>query len=330
MLASTPTAAEAVVGGFGGGVRAAVGVVAAVPGFGWVGAGLSDSTLFEAGGGTEQTTAIVAGIAAVAAVAAAIVASRQGIGRSVYVRLLPVAMLAGFAVTLNVLDQWATGSAPHYGSYKFTFLAAIVVSAACLPVGLLLLDSRASRMTLARWAGVGAVVFLLTVDSLLVRSIAAARPEQWSPPIPFDNPQSYWWPADVNGTGTQPISENPVACVYLPQGAAAPSGILDSQLSDPQRVYSCTRLLAGLAASDSACSAAGRLAASRVAHEHPPVGGRARLPERDARVSAAEARDPSRRRQQRHRAGDSATACLRATPPPLGSRCSRRSRSAGE
>ena len=160
-------------------------------------------------------------------------------------------MLAGFAVTLNVLDQWATGSAPHYGSYKFTFLVAIVVSAACLPVGLLLLDSRASRMTLARWAGVGAVVFLLTVDSLLVRSIAAARPEQWSPPIPFDNPQSYWWPADVNGTGTQPISENPVACVYLPQGAAAPSGILDSQLSDPQRVYSCTRLLAGLAASDS-------------------------------------------------------------------------------
>ena len=69
VLASTPTAAEAVVGGFGGGVRAAVGVVAAVPGFGWVGAGLSDSTLFEAGGGTEQTTAIVAGIAAVAAVA---------------------------------------------------------------------------------------------------------------------------------------------------------------------------------------------------------------------------------------------------------------------
>ena len=79
-------------------------------------------------------------------------------------------------------------------------------------------------MTLARWAGVGAVVFLLTVDSLLVRSIAAARPEQWSPPIPFDNPQSYWWPADVNGTGTQPIAENPVACVYLPQGAAGAVG----------------------------------------------------------------------------------------------------------
>jgi hypothetical protein len=94
------------------------------------------------------------------------------------------------------------------------------------------------------------VIFLLTVDSLLVRSIAAARPEQWSPPIPFDNAQSYWWPADVNGTGTQPIAENPVGCVYLPQGAAAPSAILDSQLSDPQRVYACTRLLAGLAASD--------------------------------------------------------------------------------
>ena len=105
-------------------------------------------------------------------------------------------------------------------------------------------------MTLGRWAAVAAVVYLLIVDSLLTRSIAAARPEQWSPPIPFDNPQSYWWPADVNGTADQPIADNPVACVYLPQGASAPSAILDSQLSDPQRVYSCSRILAGLSGED--------------------------------------------------------------------------------
>ena len=250
VLTSTPTAASAVLAGLGGGVRSAAAVVGAMPGFGWIHTGLADSTLFEAGGGTEKATPILAAMVAVAAIAAAVVASRQGRGRTVYVRLLPVGLLAGFAVALNMLDQWATGSAPHYGSLKFTFLATIVILAACLPVALMLLDPRKSGMTLARWTAVGAVVFLLIVDSMLVRSIAAARPQQWSPPIPFNNPQSYWWPADVNGEAAQPVADNPVACVYLPQGAKAPSAILDSQLSDPQRVYSCTRLLAGLAGED--------------------------------------------------------------------------------
>ncbi|MCF8537527.1 MAG: hypothetical protein K9G28_10210 [Candidatus Nanopelagicales bacterium] len=250
VLASTPSAAGAVVSGLGGGVHAAVGVISSVPGIGNVLAGLTDSTLFAAGGGTEQTTAILAGLAAVGTVGTAVVVSRQQIARQAYVRFLPILLLAGFAVTLNVLDQWATGSAPHYGSLKFTFMVAIVLIGCCVPLALLLLDPKVSGMTLGRWVGLGAVIFLLTVDSLLVRSVAAARPTQWSPPIPFDNPQSYWWPADVNGTATQPIAENPVACVYLPQGAAAPSAILESQLSDAQRVYSCSRLLAGLASED--------------------------------------------------------------------------------
>ena len=249
ILESTPSAA-ATIAGMGGGVHAGVVVLAALPAIGPVVAGLTDSTLFAAGGGTEQTTAIQAGLAAVAAIGTAVVVSRQRVGRQAYVRFLPVLLLAGFAVALNGMDQWATGSAPHYGSYKFTFMVAVVLIAACLPIGLLILDPSATGMTLTRWVALGAVIFLLTVDSLLVRSIAAARPTQWSPPIPFDNPRSYWWPADVNGTGDQPIATNPVACVYLPQGAPAPSAILDSQLSDPQRVYSCTRLLAGLSAED--------------------------------------------------------------------------------
>jgi len=151
---------------------------------------------------------------------------------------------------LSVLDQWATGSAPNYGSLKFTFMAVVVIASVTLPVALTLVDREARGMTVTRWSAIGGVVLLLTVDPLLVRSVAAARPEQWSPPIPFDNPRSYWWPAEVNGTADQPISANPVACVYLPNGAKAPSGILDSQLSDPQRVYSCTRLLGGLAGTE--------------------------------------------------------------------------------
>lgn len=209
-----------------------------------------DSTLFAAGGGTEKVGPLLLLLAVVGALGAAVWSERQVRGNATYVRLLPVALIAGFAVVLQVLDQWVTGSAPNYGSNKFAFLAAVAIAAGSLPLAIILVSPHASGMTVARWTAVGAVVLVLVVDSLLVRAIAAARPEQWSPPIPFNNPRSYWWPADVNGAASQQISGNPVGCVYLPQGAKAPSGILDSQLSDPQRVYSCTRLLAGLAGED--------------------------------------------------------------------------------
>ena len=247
VLGSSPASASGL-GSGAGGIQA--GFSAVIPRSSRVPAGLSDSTLFSAGGGTEQTTAILAILAATLIIGAAVFASRQPRIRWAYIRLLPVLILAGFAVLLNLLDQWATGSAPHYGSLKFTFLAAIVAIASCVPVALLLIDPAGKAMTLGRWVAIAAVVFVLIVDSLLLRSVAAARPQQWSPAIPFDNPKSYWWPADVNGTGTQTITNNPVGCVYLPQGAKVPSAILDSELSDPQRVYSCTRLLAGLAGQD--------------------------------------------------------------------------------
>lgn len=206
---------------------------------------ITDSSLFLAAGGTEVATPILVALAVIGAVGAAFVVSRQANDRG-YVRLLPVLLLAGFAITLSAMDQWATGSAPNYGALKFTFMTVIVIASITLPVALTLIDAQARGMTVARWMAVGGVVLLLTVDPLLVRSVAAARPEQWSPPIPFDNPRSYWWPAEVNGTGDQPITDLPVACVYLPAEASAPSAILDSQLSDPQRVYSCSRLLGGL------------------------------------------------------------------------------------
>jgi len=231
-------------GGVAGAVSAAV--VPRQPVF-----AIFDSTLFAAGGGVEETGPLLALIAVVGAIGAAVLWDRRSSGLGTYSRLLPVGLLAAFLVALQVLDQWTTGSAPHYGSNKFAFLVAVTVAAGCIPVALMLASPGAGGMTAARWVGVGAVVVVLVMDSLLVRSVAAARPEQWSPPIPFDNPRSYWWPADVNGTADQPISANPVGCVYLPAGAKAPSGILDSGLSDPQRVYSCTRLLAGLAGEDS-------------------------------------------------------------------------------
>lgn len=229
------------VGGFGAGGISASAVVAFI-----------DSTLLAASGGTEIAGPLLVTLAVAGVIGAALWGEQQRDRLSNYVRFLPVGLIAGFAVALQVLDQWVTGSAPNYGSSKFTFLAAITIAAGSVPVALLTLSARSSHMTALRWVGVGAVVFTLTADSLLVRAVSEARPERWSTPIPFNNPQSYWWPAEVNGTAVQPIAGNPVGCVYLPQGAKAPSAILDSQLSDAQRVYNCTRLLAGLAGEDTA------------------------------------------------------------------------------
>ena len=228
-------------GGSVGGVTAGASIIRAL-----------DASLFAAGGGVEATGPLLTLLAVVGVIGSAVVWDLRSRGWSTYVRLMPVGLLGLTLVMFHVLDQWTTGSAPHYGANKYLFLVVVVVASATVPVALLLLSPSAKGMTAARWVGVGAVVVVLLADTLLIRSIAAARPQQWSPPIPFDNPRSYWWPADVNGTPVQPVSENPVGCVYLPAGAKAPSAILDSQLSDPQRVYSCTRLLAGLAGEDEA------------------------------------------------------------------------------
>ena len=240
-VAGTSAASATPASAGGGGIRAAASLIP-IP-------AITDSSLFLAAGGTEVATPILVALAVIGVIGAALLVSRQKADRG-YLRLLPVFLLGGFAVTLSVMDQWATGSAPNYGSLKFTFMAVIIIASVTLPVALTLVDAKSRGMTVARWSAVGGVVLLLTVDPLLVRSVAAARPEQWSPPIPFDNPRSYWWPAEANGTAEQPIESNPVACVYLPNGAQTPSAILDSQLSDPQRVYSCTRLLGGLAGTE--------------------------------------------------------------------------------
>jgi len=243
------TAGESASGAVNGGVHAVMAAVVA-PTLGFLHLGIDESSLFAAGGGTEQTGPILAILAAAAVLAAAFVASRQSASRTEYTRLLAVVMLAGYAITITVLDQWSTGAGPHYGAMKFTFMTSMVLLGVCVPVAILLADPSSGRMTLPRWAALGAVVFLLIVDSILPRSVAALRPQQWSPAIPFDNPASYWWPADVKEKAQQTIASNPVGCVYLPQGAKVPSALLKSELSPPQRVYSCTRLLAGLSGMD--------------------------------------------------------------------------------
>jgi hypothetical protein len=245
------TAGESASGAIGsGGVHAVMAAVSALPGLGFIRLGIDQSSLFAAGGGTEQTGPILAMLVAASVLAAAIVAARQSPSRTEYVRLLAVGLMGSYAVAITVLDQWSTGGGPHYGAMKFAFLTSMVLLGSCVPVAILLVDPDNGRMSLARWAAVSVVVFLLIIDSILPRSVAALRPQQWAPPIPFNNPASYWWPADVKEKPVQTIASNPIGCVYLPQGAKVPSALLASELSPPERVYSCTRLLAGLSGYD--------------------------------------------------------------------------------
>lgn len=216
-------------------------------------AGLADSTLFSASGGTDQTGPILAILAIAAALASAIFLSRQPGGQTaaLYARFLPVIALAGMALLITVLDAWATGGGPHYGAMKFTFMTAVVVTAVCSPFALLLIDPHALvSMTPLRWAALVCVFFLLVVDGFIPKAVAATRPEQWTPANAFNNVLSYWWPADVRSSASQSIAANPVGCMYLPNGAKVPSALLQSQASSAQQVYACTRLLAGLGGQD--------------------------------------------------------------------------------
>ena len=216
--------------------------------------GLADTGLFAASGGTESVGPLLGILAVVSVIAAGayLRGSSKREGKDLYLKFAPIGAVALFAIAIYILDFWITGGGPHYGSQKFAFLVVVVASTTTLPLALMLLDPDArSKMSALRWMGLGGVVVLLALDSILPRAVANARPENWSPPIPFDNSSGgYWWPAEVNDSSNQPIASNPIACVYLPSGAAAPSAIVPSGLSDAQRVYACTRQLAGLSGAD--------------------------------------------------------------------------------
>ena len=215
---------------------------------------LADSILFAATGGTESAGPLLMGAAFISALAASVVITRQPVGNrlAAYRSFAPLGVFVFIAMSIYVLDAYATGSAPNYGSMKFTFMVVSIALATTLPIAVLALDPGAGfGMTVSRWIVVAGVVVLLAVDSLLPRAIAQVRQDNWSPPIPFNNTSgSYWYPAEVNGRGDQPIESNPIACVYMPEGYPVPTAIVPSGLSDAQRVYACTRQLAGLGGLD--------------------------------------------------------------------------------
>lgn len=244
------------IGGMGGGRSAGAAVVAQV---------IGDSSLFAATGGTEQVGPILGVLAGLALMGTGVLLARDRSLRSsvipaplenrAWVRYLPLIGVVGYAIAISALDQWSTGQGPNYGAMKMAFLAAIVVLVSTLALALQVVNSNSlfgfrGKMSIAGWSAVGAVVFLLILDSIVPRSIALLRPQQWSPAFAYvANQNSNWYPAEVNGTSNQSIAGNPVACVFLPQGAPAPTALV--QPPDSQRPYACTRILAGLSGMDS-------------------------------------------------------------------------------
>jgi len=263
-----------VISGFGGGVSASAGVStqrveSLLSSIGLPSFGFADSSLFAAAGGTERVSPLLAILAALALVGAAATISRDHLVNVTskrqltlvdqpWVRFIPLIGVVGYAIAINVLDLWSTGQGPNYGAQKIAFLAVIVVVSSTIAVALCFINSYfavpAGRTSLVGWAAIAGVLYLLVIDSILPRSVALLRPQQWTPPFAYvANENSNWYPAEVNGTSEQSIAQNPVACVYLPAGAPAPTALVEPP--DSQRPYACTRILAGLSGMDSEAQA---------------------------------------------------------------------------
>ena len=201
--------------------------------------GANTASLFDSPGGTEASTAFL-GLAAVATVIAAaiFIQSTGRTSRQMVVSLMPLAGLALYSTLIAMADGILTTEGTNYATQKMIFTVTVVALTTTVPFALMNLNAASTRMTPLRWTGVIAIVFLLTLDSILPRAIGTISPELWR--ADPDNPP-YWTVVEARNTPDQPISELPIACVYLPPGAERPTTQIDGS-----RAYTCTRLLIGL------------------------------------------------------------------------------------
>ena len=195
--------------------------------------------LFSDPGGTEEVTFSLLALTVFSVLGAIYSYSTAGVRiRPTLVRFAPIASLAAFASTVAILDFWAVGDGPGYGALKIAFACLIPVLAATIPIAVLAVTPQGSAGILMRGGLVGVILVVLALDTLMPRALMQLKPALW--PTAADNP--YWGPAEVRETGNQSLADNPIGCVYLPQGATEPSA-----LPAGQSAYSCTRLLSGVA-----------------------------------------------------------------------------------
>jgi hypothetical protein len=214
------------------GVEAGIEGVAAAP----TGEILASTHLFEAPGGTEIVAPVLGILAAIAVLVVAWVYLRRQDDQSwkTAIPFLPLVVFGAYTLVITIGDAIITGGAPHYGGQKIMFAFAIMALVVTLPLALMLCES-----SVLLGLTIGAVLILLTVDSILPRALSALSPVLW-PTVNANAPQ-YWAGAEVNGTADQPISNSPIACFTLPPASTVPTALPFGQDS-----YACTRLLIGL------------------------------------------------------------------------------------
>jgi len=208
---------------------------------------IATAHLFRAPGATEVATPLLGVLAVVALLGAVWLLGRSpaggASGRSVGWRFVPLFVLGGYVAVVAVMDSISTATSPNYSLSKSLFALVIVMIGAYVPVALMGLDAPSVRMTALRWAGAGAVVLILAIDTLLPRALSALSPLLW-PSIDSAAP-AYWSAAEVRDQASQPLSSLPVACLFAPPTTDVPTSLPLGQES-----YSCTRLLIGLSGTE--------------------------------------------------------------------------------
>lgn len=204
--------------------------------------------LLNSQGGTEQASALLTILALLTLVLALRYLSRiSGSARKTAFAFAPIALVGAFALVLQVFGTWYAGSGPNYGALKMTFFIVILTITVTAPFAVMELDQarlsgRFPGLTPVRVGALVGVVFVLATDGLLTRAVTYVSPEQW-PSTELN--RNYWWPAEVRPVADQSIASNPIGCVYLEPGDELPT-----VLKDGQRMYACTRILAGLSGMD--------------------------------------------------------------------------------
>jgi len=197
-------------------------------------------SLFTAPGGVEQVQPMVGALAlGVVVLCVWLLSGGRGPQRAVWARFAPIVVLSAYLVAIQIADAIATGGAPHYGGHKLAFALTIMALVSALPLAIAGLDRGRAGMTPARWAAVGGVVVLLTLDTMLPRALSALSPMLW-PAVDAGNPP-YWSAFEVRDQAEQSTSSLPIACAFAPPQAALPTALPLGQQS-----YNCTRMLLGM------------------------------------------------------------------------------------
>jgi len=207
---------------------------------------IATAHLFRAPGATEVATPLLGVLAVVALLGAIWLLTRASAddssasgGKSVGWKFAPLMVVGGYVAVVALMDSISTATSPNYSLNKSLFALVIVMIGAYVPMALMALDTPAVRMTALRWAGAGAIVLVLAIDTLLPRALSALSPLLW-PSIDSSAP-AYWSAAEVRDQASQPLSSLPVACMFAPPTTDVPTSLPLGQES-----YSCTRLLVGL------------------------------------------------------------------------------------